>query len=328
MILNLHLGRIAHRLHELPSGTLCFLAVVMLTSVHSSIRKPEIMLPPPAPPAAPSATTMPAISTLVSLTRSLHRAFLPHPLTILPLFSPKLRGIITTSFLGSYMSSISALNPLKLLSQVLGSSVKDTVERIDLPDGGIVTLVWTNSAPPATQEQPLILLLPGMNNSSETGFVRSLSLALSRSTPSHVATLDYRHVGHSQAFESSSSRPCCADSYKDMPLVIAHIQRLYKPSSLLLIGQSLGAGIGLKYLGTNPGCPVTAMVAVSPPVNYPDIASYVPTRACASDLDGLQGGGGETMCGRAHVRASSGVRLLCARSPASAAEGLAFLRAR
>ena len=100
-----------------------------------------------------------------------------------------------------YMSSIT-LDPLILLKGVLGFHDPFHVEKVDVPTirgrnntvqpPGIVSLVWSD--PPEALHEPIVLLLPGMNNNSETGFVRRLAKRLMKGTEAKVATLDYRCV--------------------------------------------------------------------------------------------------------------------------------------
>ena len=218
MIVHLHLLSVFKHLRHLPIPTLLFVTPILLKWVHVSYKKPTLHLPP----------STSRITSLVTATPSLNRPHLPHPMTAFPAFSPLLRGLSTTSFLSAYMSSLSMLNPFTVIALILGTHKLDTVEKIIIPaDSGVVSLVWSSTAPPASLNQPIILLLPGMGNSSETGFVRRLSRLLSSTTPFTVSTMDYRHVGHSSSFPSPSSRPCCADSYRDIEHVITYIHAKY-----------------------------------------------------------------------------------------------------
>ena len=268
--------RILKEVRHLEAGTLLFLSTVLLKLAAASLQKPQLLLPPAS--AAPvgdsedpdadgsesdgseseSESEPPlSITSLVAATPSLHLPFIPHPLTALG--PPLLRGIITTSFLGSYMSSLSTFGSFDLTSIIgglRGNHIADTVEKIDLPDGGVCSISWSMGPPPTHKGAAVVLLLPGLNNSSETGFVRRLARLLtsssSSSSSSSVCTLDYRHVGHTRNFPSSSVRPCCADSYRDFPTVLKYVREKYGPRSLVLVGQSLGAGMGLRSLGEMP----------------------------------------------------------------------------
>ena len=267
VLLHFELARVIKHVRHLSAEKILFLSSIALRLIIRSIRKPTLYIPTSSTP------TPSKMAQCIACTPSLHKKWYPHPMSaILPF--PLLRGITTTLFIGSYMSSLSMLNPLTIFTKFMGHApLLDTVEEVNLPDG-IASVVWQSVKPPAILNQPLILILPGMNNSSETGFVRRLSRHLGQTTPCHITACDYRHVGHSQCFNSTSTRPCCADNWSDIPHVIKYLEDKYKPSSLIVIGQSLGGGMGLKCFGmTSPN--VTAFIAVSPPVDYTQITKHL-----------------------------------------------------
>ena len=107
--------------------------------------------------------------------------FLPHPLTAIPLFSPKLRGVLTTTALSKMMpyhlpvlqAIINYLNPFTPTPDTVFMQNHVMTEAIELPDGSKISLVWPPCSPPfMPSEDTMVLVMPGMNNSSETGFVR------------------------------------------------------------------------------------------------------------------------------------------------------------
>ena len=166
-------------------------------------------------------------------------------------------------------------------------------EPIQLPDGGLLTLVWIspvliNSYQPGDH---VVLVLPGMNNSSETGFVRGLALHISNLTNKphgergrrvHVAILDYRLTGTSNMSTYLNREtpvvPATAQSWVDVKFVLQHLQDNYSGCNVHMVGQSLGGAITLKYLGsrlssTNDG--VVSGVGICPPVDYKRVASHL-----------------------------------------------------
>jgi len=66
------------------------------------------------------------------------------------------------------------------------------VERITLSDGGTVSLEW--SALPADGE-PVILLLPGVNNDASIGYIQHLMRVLEEAGVGHAAALNWRGMG-------------------------------------------------------------------------------------------------------------------------------------
>ena len=91
----------------------------------------------------------------------------------------------------------------------------------------------------------------GLNNSSETGFVRSLLAQLDGAGFLAVA-YDYRGAGASGVL--TSTKPYSADAWRDFDGVLNHIRKEGGPKCrLFLVGQSLGGAILAKYLSSrNP----------------------------------------------------------------------------
>jgi len=114
------------------------------------------------------------------------RRYWPHPVTALS-------GACATLQLGARMPYV-------------GCGVLRTpyVERLRLDDGGTVALSWWR-CPRRTSRSDVVVVFPGLNNSSETGFVRLLLARLDRAGFLAVA-YDYRGAGASGVLTSDKPR--------------------------------------------------------------------------------------------------------------------------
>ncbi|GMH96040.1 hypothetical protein TrVE_jg13668 [Triparma verrucosa] len=273
MLVHLNLIPVIKHIHHMKDlGMRSFIISIIFSQYLSSVRIPRLY------------GSCPKLPSLIS-------RFFPHPLTTFPVFYPKLRGVVTTTFLSKLMpyhlplfhSILHTLNPFTPTPKHLALQNHVMSEAIDLPDGSQVSLVWPPCSPPFMPGDTLVLVLPGMNNSSETGFVRCLQQTLTLHLTSslghvHVCILDYRLTGTSLNLKSSptSPHPSCADGWKDLSTVISHINFHYSSPPIHLIGQSLGGGMTLKYLGSSPPPPnIISATCVSPPVDYSKVSSHL-----------------------------------------------------
>jgi predicted alpha/beta-fold hydrolase len=174
------------------------------------------------------------------------RRYWPHPITAL-------NGACATLQLGSRMPYAGC-----------GVLTAPYVERLQLDDGGTVALSWWR-CPHQTSRTDVAVVFPGLNNSSETGFVRSLLSQLDGAGFLAVA-YDYRGAGASGVL--TSTKPYSADAWRDFDGVLEHIRQEVGPKTrLFLVGQSLGGAILAKYLSSrNPR--VTAACTVSSPRSF------------------------------------------------------------
>ena len=253
----------------------------------------------------------PAKERILSLVPSLLKTFYPHPLIVLPpnplvWFMKPLPGVLATGNIG-IISAYHSGSTMKQLAKAfyhffvttplgLDPEVKRSahfyVERVETDATKILTLTWVEQTPPPPGGS-VTVILPGMNNSSETGFIRHLAQDLTSKTPesNKVCTLDYRGEGATRT--NSEGRvvrdlqsPVCAsgESWKDLDDVFVHIKKRYPNRHVYCVSQSLGGGMILKYCGERgkdldeggPGTTVTSdvirgVVAMSPPIEYRDI---------------------------------------------------------
>jgi len=160
------------------------------------------------------------------------------------------------------------------------------VERLTLDDGGVVALSWgsdpNEKGVNGEDFSDIVVILPGMNNSSETGFVRKLSSMLSDDNETDnmgepmknqaksakrflPVTVDYRGVG--QSGELKNDKVCCAQNWRDFHAVFQYIFEKYPEKKIYAVGHSLGGGMLLKYL-CEDGAFISGAFVLSPPVDY------------------------------------------------------------
>ena len=144
----------------------------------------------------------------------------------------------------------------------LGASCR--VERITLADGGTVQLTW--AAAPA-RARALVLLLPGLGNTSHWGFIRQ-SMAYLRERGLQAVCIDHRGYA---GVPLTSPRVGCADSWRDLPEVFSHMTASIPGLPLVAIGFSMGGQMLAKYLsetrlgGPMAGTRLAAAITVSSP---------------------------------------------------------------
>jgi len=156
------------------------------------------------------------------------------------------------------------------LGTMLPAPMTGEMETLRLQDGGTVLLHWSERSPgPAA---PLVLILPGLGNDSRTAYIQSAVGHLGRQGFAAVV-LNYRAVGPQ---ELRTPRVGCADSWRDLPEVLAHVRARAPEAPLAAVGYSMGASILLKYLGVaGAGCPLAGAMAVSAPVDIPSTAADI-----------------------------------------------------
>eukprot|EP00927_Polykrikos_kofoidii_P049953 TRINITY_DN43926_c0_g1_i1.p1 TRINITY_DN43926_c0_g1~~TRINITY_DN43926_c0_g1_i1.p1 ORF type:complete len:453 (-),score=55.12 TRINITY_DN43926_c0_g1_i1:168-1466(-) len=151
---------------------------------------------------------------------------------------------------------------------------------LTLDDGGTVSLDWWEAAPKidssssiespghtAGAGRPVVLVLPGMANSSRSLYVRRCMDKLCQAGFRPVA-LNYRGVEH---LELTSPRLACADSWKDLAAVIDAIKEKCPNVPIVAAAFSMGGTMLSKYLGeTGVSSGIVAAVTVSAPLSYPE----------------------------------------------------------
>lgn len=143
-------------------------------------------------------------------------------------------------------------------------SFKTSEEKIfQLKDGGTVSLDWWQRR---RSDRPVVLVLPGMVNSSRSIYIRYTMARLDEAGFQAVA-MNYRAVEH---LEITSPHLGCADTWKDLPEVLDVIEESCPKQPIFAMGFSMGGTILTKYLGEQgEHCRIRAAVAVSCPLAYP-----------------------------------------------------------
>ncbi|CAJ1373133.1 unnamed protein product [Effrenium voratum] len=178
------------------------------------------------------------------LGQALRRRYWPHWLHL---------GWIASTF-GAALKGIPVLKSLRVSEE----------RELTLKDGGTVSLDWWRGLKTG---RPVVLVLPGMANSSRSIYVRYTMAKLEEAGFQAVA-MNYRAVEH---LEITSPRLGCADSWKDLPEVLDVIEAACPGQPILAMGFSMGGTILTKYLGeTGAGSRLRAAVAVSCPMAYPE----------------------------------------------------------
>ena len=137
-------------------------------------------------------------------------------------------------------------------------------ERLELPDGDFLDLDWT-----VGDQGPIVLILHGLEGSSDSHYARGLLAAIVRHGWRGVV-MHFRGCGGQP---NRLARRYCAADTADMAYVADWLQRREPAAPLAAVGYSLGGNALLKWLGTaGPDLPLRAAVAVSIPFLLDDTA--------------------------------------------------------
>ena len=115
-------------------------------------------------------------------------------------------------------------------------------ELVRLPDGGTVRLVWRRALSPGRMrsQQGVVLILPGLNNSSRWPAVQQTAVAFC-ACGYDTAVLDYRGVG---GLELTSAKVGCSDAWRDLPAVLRVVVAAAHPAAPVFgVGFSMGGSI-------------------------------------------------------------------------------------
>mmetsp|Transcript_25856 Transcript_25856/g.89181 ORF Transcript_25856/g.89181 Transcript_25856/m.89181 type:complete len:419 (-) Transcript_25856:70-1326(-) len=162
-------------------------------------------------------------------------------------------GLVSTAWLG-----------LRMPFSTGGLRGGHHVETVDLPDGAAVTLSWWRAKRRAGA--PIALVLPGMGNSSETGFVRRLLNELDAAGLDATA-LDYRGCGTAAGLGLLTSLHS-AKSWTDVEAVLKHLEVTEPNSTVYIVGHSLGGCLALSVLGRSCPANVGAACIISAPTDF------------------------------------------------------------
>lgn len=165
-------------------------------------------------------------------------------------------------------------------------------QMLRMSDGGTVHLAWCRSRAAAASSRGAVLICPGLNNTSRWAYIKHTMQNLARLGFVAVC-FDYR--GYCAPL--TSPKVGSADSWRDLPEVIAAIQRecaapahsSAPPVPLFAIGFSAGGTLLAKYLSdAGASTPLCAAVTISSPFNlcalFDYLSSSLPMRALASAI--------------------------------------------
>lgn len=188
---------------------------------------------------------------LLQEVKLLLRDYWPHPIL-------EFSGYTSTVWSGFWAVLPSAISP-------------GAIEELTLEDGGTVSLHWCEEpVGVGSREKRIALVLPGLNNDSRTSFIQTTMQHL-RGYGFHAVALNYRGTG---GLELKSPRLGCADSWRDIAPVVAHLQRSHPGALIFGIGFSMGGGILLRHLGEEGArAGFKAAVTIAAPVDFIAVAS-------------------------------------------------------
>ena len=132
-------------------------------------------------------------------------------------------------------------------------------ERIELPDGDFLDLDWNGGR---TGNAPLVLLLHGLEGSSESPYAWGLVAAFRRNGWP-AAVMHFRGCGGEP---NRLARLYHSGETGDLAWVVGEMGRRFPNRPLFAAGFSLGGNVLLKWLGElGPGAPLAGAAAVSVP---------------------------------------------------------------
>jgi uncharacterized protein len=129
-------------------------------------------------------------------------------------------------------------------------------ERLELPDGDFLDLDWT-----VGRDGPIVLVLHGLEGSSESHYARGLMHALHRRGWRGVVMHHRGCSGEPNRLERSYH----SGETGDVAHVVAELRRREPATPLAVVGYSLGGNVLLKWLGETGAQPIAVGVAVSVP---------------------------------------------------------------
>jgi len=140
-------------------------------------------------------------------------------------------------------------------------------ERLELEDGDFLDLDWLG---PNHPETPVILVLHGLEGSSQSHYVRALALSLASR---NLRTCAMHFRGCSGEI-NRLPRSYHAGETRDLDFVINRIRERFPSAPLFAVGYSLGANMLLKWLGEQGEViPLSAAIGVSVPFDLGSCAA-------------------------------------------------------
>lgn len=142
------------------------------------------------------------------------------------------------------------------------------VQMVRLSDGGTARLTWTHGK--AMPSRGVVLVLPGLNNSSVWPFMQQTAASMC-GHGFDACILDFRGTG---GLALTSGRIACADSWRDLPDVLAAIQAAAPSLPIFAVGFSLGGLMLINHLSRAAATtPIVGAATVSAPLDLSAIAA-------------------------------------------------------
>jgi len=137
-------------------------------------------------------------------------------------------------------------------------------ERLELPDGDFLDLVWTGSA-----EGPVVIVLHGLEGSLRSHYAAGLMALLAR-RGYRAAFLHFRNTREPNRLPRSYH----SGETGDLAHLVGHVTARTGRSAFAAVGYSLGGNVLLKWLGENGAdAPLGTAVAVSVPFDLGEAAN-------------------------------------------------------
>ncbi|CAG0910568.1 unnamed protein product, partial [Cyprideis torosa] len=137
-------------------------------------------------------------------------------------------------------------------------------ERVELPDGDFVDLDWGARF----DDRPLVLILHGLEGSSDSRYALGLGQALATAHWNAVV-MNFRGCSGEVNRKPQSYCAGCTD---DLQWVVQRLKRQQPQRPIMVVGYSLGGNALLKWLGESGTTDVEAAVAVSVPYRLSECA--------------------------------------------------------
>lgn len=137
-------------------------------------------------------------------------------------------------------------------------------ERIELEDGDFIDLDWNDQ-----QQGPLILILHGLEGSSDSNYAAGILRSFSQRGWSAVVM----HFRGCSGEANRLARRYHAGETSDLTRIVELLRQRHPDRPLFALGYSLGGNVLLKWLGeTGENNPITAALAISVPYKLADCA--------------------------------------------------------
>ena len=137
-------------------------------------------------------------------------------------------------------------------------------ERLELPDGDTTVVNWLIDAPDSSEDQPLLVILHGLESSAEASYAQLL-LGKARDHGWNACVLHFRDCGD---YRNRLPRRYHAGETNDIRYFLEKLITDGQAGPICAAGYSLGGNVLLKYLGENGAyTPLQAAAAVSVPLD-------------------------------------------------------------